>query len=81
MKIVIVTRAIYARRVLEFLKFSVEGKYEFTGTKHLHGNEIAVFIFESTEAEIVNTEIWVKGNFISDDVVTLRFVNDLPLLN
>lgn len=80
MKIAIIARQIYARRVLEFLKFSATGKYEFTGTKYFGGSEVAVFIFESTEAEIINAEIWAKGNFFSDDVITLRFVNDLPML-
>lgn len=81
MKIAIIARQIYARRVLEFLKFSATGKYEFTGTKHFDNNEVAVFIFESTEAEVINAEIWVHGTFFSGDVITLRFVNDVPLLN
>ncbi|MBO7450435.1 MAG: hypothetical protein J6U54_08695 [Clostridiales bacterium] len=81
MKIAIIARSVYCRRILEFLKFSAEGTYEFTGTKYYGHNEVAVFIFESTEeAEVINTEIWIKGNFLNDDVITLRFANDLPML-
>ena len=80
MKIAIIARERYCRRILEFLKFSATGKYEFTGTKHYNGNEVSVFIFESTEAEVINAEIYIKGAFLSDDVITLRFVNDVPAI-
>lgn len=79
MKIAIIARKRYCARVLEFLKNSSNGKIEFTGTKFFNGNELSVFIFESSDAEVINTEIWMKGEFLSDDVSTIRFVNDVPL--
>ena len=80
MKIAILARERYCARVLEFLQNTTQGKIEFTGTKIFNGDECAIFIFESAEAEVINTEIWIKGEFSSFDVITFRFVNDLPQL-
>lgn len=80
MKIAIIARAIYCRRVLEFLKFNTDCKYEFTGTKYFNRNEVAVFIVEGTEEDIIKIETDIKGMYLSDDVISMRFVNDLPML-
>jgi len=73
-KIVIVTCSRCASRVLEFLSNTSTGKIEFTEKKYFGETEMAVFIFESSEAEVINTEIWVKGTFGSWDVMTFRVV-------
>lgn len=78
MKIVILARKRYCARVLEFLMNTTQGKISYTGTKMWNGMEVAVFVFESTEAEVINSEIWIKGEFLSDDVITLRFDTESP---
>ena len=76
MKIAIIARGMYCARVLEFLHNTTQGKILYTGTKWFNNHEVAVFIFDSIESEVINTEIWIKGEFLSDDVTTLRFVEN-----
>jgi hypothetical protein len=76
MKIAIVARKKNCARLLEFLRNTTQGKIEHTGTKYIDGREVAVFIFESTEPEVINTEVWIKSEFLLDDVVSFRFVSD-----
>lgn len=76
MKIYIVARERYCRRLLEFLNNTTQGRIEHTGTKMFNGDDIAVFSFESSEAEVVNTEVWIKGEFSTFDVVSFRPVSD-----
>lgn len=76
MKIVILARERYCARVLEFLQNTTKGKVEHTGTKIFNGDECAIFIFEGDEKEVIDTELWIKGEFNSFDALSFRIVQD-----
>ncbi len=74
-KIAIVARERFCARILEFLQNTTQGKIEYTHTTNFDSNSIAVFIFESVPAEVVNAQIWIHGEFNSFDVIALPFAN------
>ena len=73
MTIAIVARQRYCTRVLECIN-GQNVSYEHTDTKHFNNNEIAVFRVDGKEEDIIFIEKWIKGSFLADDVMSLRFV-------
>ena len=72
MKIAIISRRMYCARVIEIL--SGTAKVEHTDSKPYGDMDLAVFIAEASEDEIIFIEQLIKSEFNSFDVVSLRFV-------
>lgn len=74
MSIAIIARKRYCTRVIELLNSGPKLEYEHTDSKLFGTEELAVFYVKGPEEDIIFTEKMIKGEFISMDVLTYRFI-------
>ena len=74
MSIAIIARKRYCTRVIEILNSGSVLEYEYTESKMFGTEELAVFHVKGPEEDIIFTEKMIKGEFLSDDVRSYRFV-------
>lgn len=73
MNIAIIARKRCCARVLECIN-GQKVEYAHTDTKYYNTNEIAIFTVKGKEEDIIFIEKWIKSEFLTDDVMSLRFV-------
>lgn len=74
MSIAIIARKRYCTRVIEILNSGSGLEYEHTDSKMFGTEELAVFYVKGHEADIIFTEKLIKGEFLSNDVLSYRFI-------
>lgn len=75
MTIVIVARKRYCTRIIELLE-SMPGNYIHTISKMYGSNEIAAFVFTGDEHACRDINMFINGEYLSDDVTVLPMVNN-----
>ena len=74
MSIAIIARRRYCARVLELLKASGHVTIKHTDSKLFGTEELAVFTVSGEESDIIFIEKMIKGEFLSMDVLSYRFI-------
>ena len=74
MTIAILARRRYCARVLEILKSSGQITIKHTDSKLFGTDELAIFTVSGEESDIIFVEKFIKGEFLSIDVLSYRFI-------
>ena len=74
MRIAIIARKRYCARLIELLNSCPNLDYQHTDSKLFGTEELAVFDVGGPEEDIIFTEKLIKGEFVSMDVLSYRYI-------